>query len=121
MDKYTQAEQAYRNGYEAGVRHGTGTNVIGYNERVRIYADALEAFDVPTQLVVALEELSEAQKEICKALRGKVDLDHLAEEVADATIMLEQVRFIFGINSDVCEAMDRKVLRLRRRIKNAKK
>jgi hypothetical protein len=92
-------------------------NQITYDERVKIYADAAETFGKFNQLVVAIEELSEVQKELCKALRCEIHLGHLAEEVADATIMLEQVRELFGINEEVCRAMDSKMLRLRWRIK----
>ena len=96
-------------------------NKIPHEERARVYADALDTFGTATQLIVALEELSEAQKEICKALRGKLNPEHLAEEVADATIMLEQVRQLFGINEPVCEMMDSKITRLQQRIEEAKK
>lgn len=95
-------------------------NKINYEERAKVYTDALETFGANLQLVVALEELSEAQKEICKVMRGGGSLLHLAEEVADATIMLEQVRQLFNINGMVCEAMDAKVLRLRQRVEDAK-
>ena len=91
-------------------------NKIGYVERCAVYSDALDVFGGDTQLIVAVEELSECQKEICKVLRGDGDLEHLAEEVADATIMLEQVRFIFDINDSVCEQMDAKIERLKERI-----
>lgn len=95
-------------------------NKIPYEERTQIYADALDTFGPNVQLVVALEELAEAQKEICKALRGGARIYHLAEEVADATIMLEQVRQVFAINEEVCKIMDGKVLRLRQRVESAK-
>lgn len=91
-------------------------NKIGYVERCAVYSDALDVFGGDTQLIVAVEELSECQKEICKVLRGEGDLEHLAEEVADATIMLEQVQFIFDINDSVCEQMDAKIERLKKRI-----
>lgn len=91
-------------------------NTVTYEERTKIYTDAIKAFGTGAQLVVALEELSECQKEICKVLRGKGDMSHLAEEVADATIMLEQLRLIFDINDAVCEEMDIKAQRLRHRI-----
>ena len=87
-------------------------NEINYEGRALIYTGALRVYGETNQLTVALEELSEAQKEICKALRGQVNLEHLAEEVADATIMLEQVRLMFGINEMVCRYMDAKVRRL---------
>lgn len=95
-------------------------NKISYEKRAKVYADALTTFGANCQLVVALEEMSELQKEICKALRGNLHRAHLAEEVADATIMLEQVRMFFGINEQVCNAMDGKILRLRQRIEEAK-
>lgn len=95
-------------------------NKINYEERAKVYADALNTFGPALQLVVALEELSEVQKEICKVMRGGGSLLHLAEEVADATIMLEQVRQLFDINGEVCKAMDGKVLRLQQRVADAK-
>lgn len=95
-------------------------NKINYEERAKVYADAMATFGTGMQLIVALEELSEAQKEICKSLRGKVNPEHLAEEVADAIIMLEQVRQMFGINDAVCRVMDEKVMRLKRRIEAEK-
>lgn len=91
-------------------------NMIGYEERAKVYADALTTFGTNCQMVVALEEMSELQKEICKAFRGHINLVNLAEEVADVAIMLEQLRQIFGIAEMVDEIMDRKVLRLRQRI-----
>ena len=95
-------------------------NRISFEDRAKVYAKALVMFGTGSQLIVALEELSEAQKEICKALRGKCNPEHLAEEVADATIMLEQVRQIFGINDAVCNVMDEKILRLQERIDAAR-
>lgn len=95
-------------------------NTIPFDARAKIYEDALRTFGISNQLVVALEELSEVQKEICKVLRGEFDPEALAEEVADATIMLEQIRQMFAINGMVCSVMDDKMLRLRRRIEEAR-
>lgn len=94
-------------------------NTIPYDQRVQTYTNALIHYGEKNQMTVALEELSECQKEICKVLRGKGDLGHLAEEIADATIMLEQLRLIFQINDLVCRYMDEKVARLDQRLKEA--
>ena len=91
-------------------------NKIPYEQRAQVYAMALDKFGTEMQLVVAIEEMSELQKEICKVIRGEVNLPHLAEEVADVTIMLEQIRLLFGINGEVCHIMDAKVERLQQRI-----
>lgn len=91
--------------------------MICYAERVAVYESAVARNGILLQAIVALEELSEAQKEICKLLREEGNLDHLAEEVADATIMLEQLRIMFDINDRVCSYMDEKVQRLKDRLK----
>ena len=53
------------------------------------------------QLVVAIEELSELTKEITKCLRNKGNIDHLAEEVADVEIVVDQVKQIFNVQKKV--------------------
>lgn len=87
-------------------------NKVSYEERVRVYTNALIHYGSDAQIIVALEEMSEVQKELCKILRGKGDLEHLAEEIADATIMLEQMRYFLGLNEKVCAYMDEKIRRL---------
>ena len=87
-------------------------NQISYEERVKTYTNALVCYGEERQCIVAIEELSECAKEICKVLRNKEDLEHLAEEIADATICLEQMRLFFCINDKVCQYMDAKVKRL---------
>lgn len=87
-------------------------NKIDYEARREIYEKAIARYGTLLQCIVVLEELSEAQKEVCKLLREKGSKERLAEEVADATIMLEQLRLMFGINDEVCDYMDTKVQRL---------
>ena len=87
-------------------------NQIPYEERKKTYMNALIANGDRVQMVKCLEELAECQQAICKILIGGEDFDHLAEEIADATITLEQIRLMFNINDRVCEYMDAKVQRL---------
>lgn len=96
-------------------------NKIDYSERCKTYTNAMLAFGERNQLIVAVEELSECQKEICKILRGGEDYRHLSEEIADATIMLEQIRLMFNINDCVCNIMDEKINRLNDRVKLSKR
>lgn len=86
-------------------------------ERNAVYNRAIARNGVLLQLIVALEELSEAQKEICKYLRDEGSAEHIAEEIADATIMLEQLRIIFDVDELVGEYVDAKVQRLAKRLK----
>jgi hypothetical protein len=87
-------------------------NQITYEERKKTYMNALITNGDRMQMVKCLEELAECQQAICKILIGGEDFDHLAEEIADATITLEQMRLMFNINDRVCEYMDAKVKRL---------
>lgn len=91
-------------------------NQIPYEQRQKTYLKALAAYGDRNQMIVAMEELSECQKEICKILRGGENFPHLAEEIADATIMLEQMRIMFNINELVSAFMDAKVERLAKRV-----
>ena len=95
-------------------------NKIPYEDRVEVYTQALFAYGQQIQMVVAIEELSECQKEVCKLMRGNGNMDHLAEEIADATIMLEQLRYFLGLNELVCEKMDQKIMRLDARLNGEK-
>ena len=63
------------------------------------------------QITVAIEELSELQKELCKYLRGDMDYYNIAEEIADVEIMLEQLKIIFLNKSDVEETKKEKINR----------
>jgi hypothetical protein len=87
-------------------------NQISYEERQKVYMNALITYGDRKQMVKCLEELAECQQAICKILIGGENFDHLAEEIADATIVLEQMRLLFNINDRVCEYMDAKVKRL---------
>lgn len=93
---------------------------ITYEERAKIYADAADTFGRDIQTIVAIEELSELIKELCKVERLEGRLGSLAEEIADATIMLEQLRALYDVNDLVCAFMDSKVTRLAERVEQAK-
>ena len=84
----------------------------GLSEREKVYTNAYIRYGEIHQAVVAMEELSECQKEIAKFIRGLGDDGRLAEEVADALICLEQIMMVHGIRERVDSQMERKVLRL---------
>ena len=91
-------------------------NQITYEERVTVYREAIRRYGVRAQTMMAIEEMSELTKEICKIRRGKADMEALADEIADVTIVLEQLRLIYDLNDSVCTHMDMKVRRLADRL-----
>lgn len=109
----------YLNGVRAEKKATVEMNKINYEDRKKVYQSALRKWGVDLQTMMAVEEMSELTKEICKIKRGKMDLDALADEIADVTIMLEQLREIYGLNDAVCDHMDAKILRLQSRVGGA--
>lgn len=109
----------YLNGVRAEKKATVEMNKINYEDRKKVYQAALRKWGVDLQTMMAVEEMSELTKEICKIKRGKMDLDALADEIADVTIMLEQLREIYGLNDAVCDHMDAKILRLQSRVGGA--
>lgn len=98
-------------------------NQISYEERKIVYEHAIDRYGIKPQLLMVIEEMSELTKEICKLFRTPPheeadpdNIDAIADECADVTIMLEQLRLILGINETVCEHMDEKVERLATRL-----
>lgn len=82
---------------------------------------AIETYGAESQLNVAIEELSELIKEICKHKRGADNVVAIIEEMADVYIMLEQMQMIFDLGSTVIpDAMDLKVKRLKKRLEERK-
>ena len=94
-------------------------NKITYEERKVIYEMAITKYGQMNQIIKAVEEMSELTKELCKLLvnDSKYSIEGIAEEIADVTIMMEQLRLIFDINDEVCDMMDSKVKRLENRIR----
>lgn len=65
-------------------------------EKRELYKDLINKYG-EKQVIVAIEELSELQKELCKNLRGRKNQLALTEEIADVLIMVEQMIVYFGI------------------------
>lgn len=81
-----------------------------------IYKELIEKYG-EKQLIVAIEELSELQKEVCKHLRGKGNREHIIEEIADVEIMLEQLKYYFSISyEEVDEIKKYKLERTKERL-----
>jgi len=81
-----------------------------------IYRQALEKWGYH-QRTIALEEMAELQKEICKNIRGYDNRIEIAEEIADVEIMLAQMKILFGIEELVDINKKYKLKRLAERVK----
>lgn len=86
-------------------------------EKEKILKEAIKTYGADAQLTVAVEELSELIKEICKLKRGEINYINIAEEMADCYIMLYQMRLIFENDAAVSEFISAKLRRLERRLR----
>lgn len=85
--------------------------------QINVMIDALEYYGNEPQVDVAIEEMSELIKELLKKRRGKENRSMIADEMADVYIMLEQLKFIFGINENELKVnAEFKIQRLKNRI-----
>lgn len=69
------------------------------------------------QLIICMEEMAELTKELSKHIRGQENDLCVAEEIADVEIMLEQLKLIFDIRTDVERVKDEKLIRLDQRLR----
>ena len=89
-----------------------------YEERKKIYRAAVDAWGVDAQQWVVVEELGELQAALSQMRRGRIGPEDVADEIADATIMLEQLQLMLGVEKRVEQGIDRKIERLRRRLES---
>ena len=70
-------------------------NRIFNKQKAATLKRAVDCFGETSQLIVAVEECSELQKEITKYIRGKRCPENIAEEIADVLIMIGQIQVIY--------------------------
>lgn len=84
----------------------------------RLYDRAIGKWGEGLQIDVAIEEMSELITELARHRRGRGKRAHVAEEIADARIMLEQLEIIYGCREEVSGYRRVKLERLERRLKD---
>ena len=93
-------------------------------ERWTILDRAITTYGAPAQMDMAVEEMAELTKALCKIKRAQAGCEvtaaigNVIEEMADVQIMLDQLRIIFGRST--AEIEEDKLRRLLRRINSYK-
>lgn len=85
----------------------------------KIYKKAIETYGENAQLDMAIEEMAELTKEICKKKRATDNRDEIIEEMADVYVMLEQLKIMCKIwDYEIIDQIQFKTKRLSERLKN---
>lgn len=58
----------------------------------------IDHYGKESQVLMAIEEISELTKELCKDHRGKDNRQEIIEEIADVELMLDQLKIMFNVN-----------------------
>lgn len=85
-----------------------------------IYQAAIDTFGVDSQIDMLFEEMAEVAQALCKLKRrknGSLEIDNVHEELADLSIVLEQMYIIFD-REKIMAHKALKLLRLEERINN---
>jgi len=81
-------------------------------ERKELYQKAINLWGVEAQRNMAFEELGELNTILARDRRGRATKEEILTELADVTIMCEQMATILGYD-DYEKELDRKLIRLR--------
>lgn len=93
--------------------------MINYDDETLF--QALQQFGFNKQVLVAVEELSELQKELLKNInRGHNNRDHIKEELVDVLIILRELVLLYDFSENELNSIaNEKMERLKGYLKNA--
>lgn len=89
-------------------------------EKISIYNDALNNWGYLNQLFMVMEECGELLNVLAKAKRNRASKVDIITELADVSIMVEQMAFFYGLEDFIIEK-ERKLQRLKKRLTKQKK
>ena len=88
---------------------------------IKIYKQAIKTYGKKAQKLMAIEEMSELTKEICKDFRQRNNRECILDEITDVSIMLEQLIMIYDFKpNELSKQKQMKLLRLQRTIETIK-
>jgi len=82
------------------------------NDRIRLYYAAIKKWGIEPQKTMLYEELGELITALSQYTRGRVTKEDVLTELADATIMIEQIALLLGFD-DYEDELEKKLVRLR--------
>lgn len=93
---------------------------MNHKEIIDTYKQAIDTYGVRAQKLMAIEEMSELTKEICKDFRGKLNREHLIEEMTDVLITMDQMMIMYEISvNEIKQMREGKLERLKERMDKA--
>lgn len=88
-------------------------------EKIELYEEAIDVWGQLPQINMVYEECGELTTALARYLRGRATANDVITEVADVSIMMEQMAVLFG-KEQFEQEKERKLQRLKKRIKEYK-
>lgn len=85
------------------------------NEKIELYDKVINKWGIINQVFMVVEECGELLNVLAKAKRERAGRDEIITELADVSIMVEQMAFLYGIDEFKVEK-ERKLKRLKERL-----
>lgn len=86
-----------------------------------IYLDAINVWGAQNRISKLFEEMAELTSAICHHMESRDTVEHIAEEIADVRIMMEQIEFLYQVKGTAERIRQEKLDRLDRTIMEVKK
>lgn len=87
--------------------------------KLELYKKALETWGIESQMFMVMEETGEMLNALAKANRGRSTKEEIITELADVSIMVEQMALYFGY-SEFIDERNKKLERLEKRLNHDK-
>lgn len=88
--------------------------------RLKLYKEAVELWGVNAQVDMVFEECGELVAVLAKDRRGRAEVQDILTELADVSIMCEQIGALLGYEDFEAEK-ERKLERLKKRLEESKR
>lgn len=84
-------------------------------DKIEIYLRAISFWGIQAQKLMVVEEIGELLSALAKETRGRSSKEDIITELADVSIMVEQMAINYGWK-DYCKEKSRKLKRLKKRL-----
>lgn len=120
MERKLICPECHNEDHKAGARFcwvcGHGFSQDEQPTETAIMQKAIETYGEVHQMLIAIEEMAELIKELCKRYRGFDNLESIVEELADVGIVTDEMKLAFNCRNEAQSVREAKIRRLRSRI-----
>ena len=85
------------------------------NNDIELFQNAIEKFGIDAQKKMCIEECAELINALAKESRGRTSKEDIITELADVSIMVDQLALYYDYENFKCER-DKKIIRLNEKV-----